>query len=119
GVIRFYFQVGKEKRLAAWFVTSAIRLNRYEDGVDLFQFFRIIELHDPALLGGAILVEDAEAGSLLFVETAAAPRLKGAGGFVLRLLIEIIGVENQGLPFRVEDPAIRFLRLPVTRHVID
>src|SRR5208282_4081995 len=118
-MIRVNFQVGKQERLSAGLLASAIRLNRHEDGIDLYQLCRIIEFHHPSLFGGAVLVEDAKAGSLLFVETAAAPRLKGAGGSVLRLLIEIIGVENQGLPFRVEDPAIRFLRLPVTRHVID
>ena len=118
-MIRVYFQVGKEERLSAWLMASAIWLNRYEDGIDLFQLFRIIEFHDPSLLGGVVFVEDAKAGSLLFVKTAAAPSLEGAGGFVLRLLVEIIRVENQGLSLGVEDPAIWFLRLPVTRNVID
>jgi hypothetical protein len=118
-MIRVYLQVGKEERLSARLMASAIWLDRYEDGIDLLQFFRIIEFHYPPLFGGVVLVEDAKAGSLLFVKTAAAPRLKGAGAFVFRLLVEIIGVENQRLSFGVEDPAIRFLRLPVTRNVID
>src|SRR5208337_2338150 len=79
GMIRVHFQVGEEERLSAGLLASAIGLDRHEDGIDLFQLFRIIEFHHPSLFGGAVLVEDAKAGSLLFVETAAAPRLKGAG----------------------------------------
>src|SRR6266436_5894445 len=111
-MIRIDFQVRKEERLPAWLVASAIRFHRHEDGIDLFELLRIIEFQYPSLLGSIVLVEDAEIGSLLFVQSAAAPRLKRAGGLEPGLLVEIIGVENERLSFGVEDPAIRFLRLP-------
>src|SRR6266850_3271917 len=113
------FQVGKEERLPAWLVASAIWFHRHEDGIDLFQLLRIIEFQYPSLLCRVVLVEDAKTGSLLFVKTAAAPRLKCAGTLKPSLLVEIIRVEDQRLSFGIEDPAIRFLRLPIPSNVID
>src|SRR5712664_905559 len=118
-MIRLNFQVGKEERLPAWLVASTIWFNRHEDGIDLFQLLRITEFQYPPLLGRAVFIEDAETGSLLLVKTAAAPRLERARALVPRLLVEIIRVENERLSFGVEDPAIRFLRLPVPGNVID
>src|SRR5437899_4614694 len=119
GVIGVHLQVGEEKRLPTRLLASAIRFDRHKDGINLFQLFRIIEFHDPALLRGVVLVEDPEARRLLLVETAAAPSLKGANVSVLRLLVEIIRVENQRLSPGVEHPAIGLLRLPIPRNVID
>ena len=78
-MIRIDFQVGKEERLSARPMAAAIRFDRHEDSVNLFQLFRVIEFHDPPFLRGVVLVENAKARSLLFVEAAAAPRLKCAG----------------------------------------
>jgi len=93
-------------------VASAVWLDRYKDGIDLFQLLQIIEFHYPPFLGRAVFVEDAKIGSLLSVQNAAAPRLERAGALIPGLLVEIIRVENQRLPLRIENPAIRFLRLP-------
>src|SRR6267142_3405315 len=118
-MIRVNFQVGKEERLPAWLVASAIWFDRHEDGIDLFELLRIIEFHYPSFLGRIVFVEDAKACRLLSIETAAAPCLKCAGTLKPSLLVEIIRVENERLSFGVEDPAIRFLRLPIARDVID
>src|SRR5258708_5841926 len=118
-MIRIDFQVGKEERLSARLMASAIRLNRDEDGVDLFQFLWIVELYDPSLLGGVVLVEDTEARSLLLVETTASPRLKCASGLEPVLLVKIVRIKDQRLSFGVEDPTIGLLRLTVARNVID
>src|SRR5437899_2724855 len=119
GVIGVHLQVGEEKRLPARLLASAIRFDSDKDGIDLFQLFRIVEFHHPALFRGIVLVEDAKARRLLLVETAAAPSLKSADTSIPCLLVEIIRVENQRLSSGVEHPAIGLLRLSVPRHVID
>src|SRR5882724_10400846 len=105
-MIRVDFQVGKEERLPTGLVASAIWFDCHEDGIDLFQFLRIIEFQYPSFLGRVVFVEDAEACRLLSIETAAAPCLKCAGTLKPSLPVEIICVENERLSFGVEDPAI-------------
>jgi hypothetical protein len=43
-------QVSKEKGLAAWLATAAIRLNRNEHSINLCQQFRVVQLQNPPLL---------------------------------------------------------------------
>src|SRR5712664_1363120 len=118
-MIRLNFQVGKEERLPAWLVASAVWFHRHEDGIDLFQLFRVIEFQYPSLLGCVVFIEDAKTCRLLFVKTATAPCLKRAGALKPGLLVEIVRIENERLSFGVEDSPIRFLRLPIARNVID
>src|SRR6267143_2125668 len=47
-----------------------------------------------------------------------APGLKRTGFLESSLLVQVVCVENQGLSLCIEDPPIRFLRLPVTGDVI-
>src|SRR3981189_1199943 len=101
-MIRVNFQVGKEERLPAWLVASAVWFNRHEDGIDLFQLLRIIEFQYPSLLGRVVFVEDAEARGLLSIWAPTAPRLKCAGSLKPGLLVEIIRVEDQRFSFGIE-----------------
>src|SRR5690242_13855544 len=117
-MIRINFQVGKEEWFSAWSGASTAWFHRHENGIDLFQLLRVIELQYPSLLGRVVLVEDAKARSLLPVSSAAAPGLKCAGTPKPSLLVEVIRVEHERFSFGIEDPAIRFLRLPIPRNVV-
>ena len=52
-------QVGEEEWFSAGLATSAIGLNRHENGVDLCQHVGIVELQHPALFGRVVLKKDA------------------------------------------------------------
>src|SRR5690348_9338296 len=96
-----------------------MRFDCHEHGVDLFQGSRVIKLEYPALLGGAILVENAQIQHLLAVRAVLPPSLKGAGVLHTRLLIQVIGVEDQRPPFGIENSAVGLLGSAVTSNVID
>src|SRR5260370_25441285 len=53
-------KIGKQELFAGWFWASALGLDGYEDCVNLLKRFRVIGLHYPAFVRGAIHVEDAE-----------------------------------------------------------
>src|ERR1700736_1274477 len=108
------FEVRKQQGLPAWSTAPAVRFHRYEDGIDLFQRLRIIKFECPAFLGCVVLVKDTEVQRLLSVGAASAPRLERAGVFHSRLLIQIISVEDERLPFRIENAPVGLLCRPIT-----
>ena len=66
-----------------------------------------------------VLVENAQVNGLLAVRPPPAPRLEGTCTFQFGLLIQIVGIENQRLAPRIENPAIRLLGFARAGHVID
>ena len=58
-VIRFDLQGSEKQGLAAGFLTPASRLQRYEDCVNVLKGPRVFEFEYPALLGSAVLIENA------------------------------------------------------------
>jgi hypothetical protein len=65
----------------------------HEDGINLVQHLRIVELEDPALLAQRILIKDTQVEGLLGVRPAPALGLE-CGAFRSRLLVEVVSVEN-------------------------
>ena len=76
-------------------MAAAVRLDRYENGVDLFERLGIIKLEHPAFLRRVVLKKDAEVQGLFFVRPASAPGLERAGVSDPRLLIQIIRIKDQ------------------------
>jgi hypothetical protein len=48
-----------------------------------------------------------------------APSLERTGIPHAGLLIQVIGIKDEGFPFRMKHAATRFLRRPITRYVVD
>ncbi len=59
-VVGLNAKIGKQELFPSWFLAAALRLDGYEDCVNLLKRFRVIGLHYPAFVCGAIHVEDAE-----------------------------------------------------------
>ena len=88
-------EVGEEQRLGGWLRAPAVWLDRDKHSIDLRNRLCVIELQHPALLVGIILIEEAEADSVLPVGSVASPRLKCAGLPDTPLLVEIVAVEDE------------------------
>jgi hypothetical protein len=91
-MIRINAKVSKQERLTARPVAASIWFHRYKDGVDLIQCLGVVALQDPTLLGGIILVENAEVERLLLIRSPPTPGLKRACVLYGVLLIEVVGV---------------------------
>jgi hypothetical protein len=81
--------------------------------------FGIVKLQNTSLLAGVVLVENPQTEGLLFVDTATSPRLERAGGLQIRFLIQVICVENERLPFRIENTAVGFVCLSGYRDIVN
>src|ERR1700720_1766133 len=117
-MIRINFEVSKQEGLTAWQVAPAVRFHCYEHGVNLFKRLGIVKLEYPAFLRCIVLIKDTEVQCLLFVRAASPPRLERADVLDSNLLIQIVSVKDQRLPFRIENAAIWFLRRSITRDVV-
>ena len=60
-VIRFDPQRSEKQGLTARLVAPAVRLHRYKDRINVLKRARVFDLEYPALLGAAVLIENAEA----------------------------------------------------------
>src|SRR5215471_13932145 len=108
-MIGIHSEISEEKRFATRLLTSTTRLDCNKDRVDLCQGIGIVGLQDPALLGSVVFIKDAEIQSLLPVRPTPAPGLKYWGD-LRPLLIQVVGVKDERLPFRVKHPAVRLSR---------
>src|ERR1700727_443033 len=113
------FKVGKQKWFSGGTVASAVRLDGDKDGVNLSQCFSIVGLHDPAFLGGIVLIEDSELGSEVPVGPSLSPGFVGAGLLHARVLVQIVSVKDQRLSFGEENASGGFPSVSVVLHVID
>ena len=119
GVIRFDLKGREKQGLAARFLTPAVRLHCHEDRINVLKRARVFELEYPALLGSSVLIKDAKAKRLLLVCPTPAPSLERTGIPHAWLLIQVIGIKDEGFPFRMEHTAVRFLRRSIPSHVVD
>src|SRR5580704_15652233 len=119
GVIWRELQISVEHRLAAWFVTSTLRFYGHENGVDLFKHIRIIEFQNPAFLRRVILIENSKIDSLASVRSAPAPCLERAGVSGPRLLVQVVGVKNEGFALGIKHSSGRLSSRAVPRYVVD
>ena len=118
GMVWIDMQVGKQQRLLARFLASAIWFNRDKNSINLSQRFRICEPQNPSLLRRVVHIEDAKIERLLPVRSTSAPGLESASILDTSLLVQIVGVKDQRFPFRVEHAAVGFPRLSGTLDVI-
>src|SRR5258707_917545 len=98
------FEVGEKKSLVARLVAASVWLDGDEYTVNLCQGLGVVTLHNPALSGSVIFIENPQVDGLLSVGPSSAPSLKGSCLFHIRLLIQIVGIKNQRFSPRVEHP---------------
>src|SRR6476646_4343986 len=112
-------QIGEQKRLTAWLVTASVWLDCHEHRVNLSEGFRVITFENPTLFSRAVFVENTKINRLFSFRPAPAPGLECTGSLYLALTIQVVGVEDQRLPFRVKHSAIRLLSLTASRNIIN
>ena len=82
-----------KERLASRFHAAAMRLNRYEHLINLWQALRIIKSQNPATIGFAIQVKNAQIQWLSSPRLHSPPGLESAGIFEIRLTIKVEGIK--------------------------
>jgi len=93
-MIRVNPKIGKEKWLACRLHAATFWLNRDKHSVNLLQLHRVINLHDPALVGCGILKENPEVKRIFTIGSAPSPYLESTGVLQTCLLVEIEAVKN-------------------------
>src|SRR6266853_2393425 len=91
-VIRFFSQQGVEEGLSSWLLAAAVGLDGDEDSVDLGELLGIIPPKNPAPVGVAVHVQNAQIHGARFcgqLGIPLAPYLEGTGVLDSRLAIEI------------------------------
>src|SRR5882762_3479995 len=112
-------QVGEQERLGAGLVASAVGFHGHEDRIDLLERLRVIEPQHPTLRGGTVGVEDTQVERLLAIGASPAPGLEATRALCASLLIEVVGVKDERLPFRIKHAAVGLLGFSRALHVID
>ena len=92
-------------------MASPVWLDRYEYRIDRCEGFGIVKLEDPPFLARVVFVEDSQTERLLLIRATPPPRLERTGIFQTCFLVEVIGIENERLPFGVENAAVCLVRL--------
>src|SRR5271154_4076841 len=100
-------------------MAAAIGFERHEYGVDFGQRLWVVTLQNPSFARNIVFVEYPQIKRLQTVRAAPAPGLKRRGSLGARLLIQIIGIKDEGLSARVEDAAVGLLRFPVAGNIVN
>ena len=65
-MVRFFSQQRIQKRFAGWLLAAAMGLNGNENSIDFGEMLGVVETKNPAAVGLAVHVEDAEVGGVGF-----------------------------------------------------
>ena len=104
-------QIGEQEGFGRWPLAPVFWLYGDEDCVDFAQHLGIVELEHPAPVGLVVYIKNTEADRRGLRCPAASPGLERLGLAEAGLALEIKGIEDQRLPFRVENAAKRLLGL--------
>src|SRR5581483_8996991 len=118
-VVRLRPEGREQELLTAWLLAAARRFDGYEDGVNLRQRLWIVEFQHPALVRFVVEIEDPHVERAFIGEPAPAPGLEYAGITQRRFLVQIERVENERLPFRIENAPEGLLLVTGAIHVIN
>ena len=114
-VIGLVPQERKQDSLASGFLNRLLSgLNGHENRIDLRQDLRVVERQHPSSVARVIVVEDAQASDRLFGTQPFTPHVKRHFGFQFPRVRQVVRIKDEGLPFRVEDPAKGPLALAVS-----
>src|SRR6266436_3496157 len=118
GVIWLFFQVREQYLLAPRHAAPTIGFHCDEDRIDFLKRLRIIKSQDPTFIRRIVYVHHTEIKGSIPIRTPQSPRLKRISVFQPWLLVKIIGVKNQGLPFGIKNSSVRLLLLSITADVV-
>src|SRR5579884_2858776 len=100
-------------------VASSAGLHRYENCVNIVERLWVTRLQHPTLFPDVVFIKDSEIEGLLLVWPTAPPRLECARILDSGLCVQVVCIENQPLPFRVENATIRLAGLSIAIHIVD
>src|SRR5271163_1743983 len=79
---------------------------------------RIVKRQHPASVAGIVIVKNSKAFDRLLSAEATAPYVEGNFCIHLPWITKVVRIEDQGLPFRVENPAKGALALAIAVPVV-
>ena len=109
-MVRTDAEVCEQQLFAARVLASSVRFHGHKNSIDIFERLGIVGLQNPALLAYVVFVKDSETPGLLLVRPFPPPGLKRARVLNSGLCVQIESVEDQPLPLRVKDAAVRLVR---------
>src|SRR5436189_1760746 len=118
-MVRWYAEVGKEQFVAARIMTTALWLHCHKNGIDLLQSLRIVNFQYPSLVRHVIHIKDAQTYRLFVIRATSPPSLERIRIRHPRLLVKIIGIENERLVLGKKYSAKGFFIFPVPRNIVD
>src|SRR5216683_1082880 len=118
-MVRWYAEIGKQQFVAARLRTTALWLHGYKNGIDLLQGLRIVNFQYPSLVRNVVHIKDAQTYRFFVIRATSAPRLKRIRIRHPRLLVKIVGIENERLVLGKKYSAKGFFVFPVARNIVD
>ena len=119
GVIRGDPNIGIQQAFAARRGTSAARFHGHKDSVDLAKGFGIVHFKNPSPVGCTVLIENPQVYRARGIRATLPPGLKCFCQSNSRLLLTIIGIEDQRFVFCKKHSAKRVLSLPIAIDMVD
>src|SRR6266480_7802202 len=118
-MVRWYAEVGKEQFVTTRLRTTALWLHCHKNGIDLLQALRIVNFQYPSLVRNVVHIKDAQAYRFFVIRATSAPRLKSIRIRQPRLLVKIVGIENERLVLGKKYSAKGLFVFPVARNIVD
>src|SRR6266436_3068045 len=118
-MVRGYAEIYKEQFVAARLRTTALWLHCHKNSIDLLQSLRIVNLQYPSLVRNVVHIKDAQAYGFFVIRATSAPRLKRIRIRHPRLLVKVVGIENERLVLGKKYSAKGFFVFPVARNIVD
>ena len=118
-MVRRYAEIGKEQFVAAWLRTTALWLHCDKNGIDLLQGLRIVDFQYPSLVRNVVHVKYTQAYRFFVIRATSAPRLKRIRIRHPRLLVKIVGIENERLVLGKKYSTKGLFVFPIARNIVD
>src|SRR5438876_12461137 len=118
-MVRWYAEIGKEQFVAARLRTTALWFHRHKNGIDLLESLRVVNFQYPSLVRRVVHIKDAQAYGFFVIRATSAPRLKRIRIRNSRLLVKIVGIENERLVLGKKYSAKGFFVFPVACNIVD
>ena len=118
-MIRWYAEIGEEQFVSARLRTTALWLHCYKNGIDLLESLWIVNFQYPPLVRNVVHIKDAQAYGFFVIRATSAPSLERIRIRNSRLLVKIVGIENERLVLGKKYSAKGFFIFPVPRNIVD
>src|SRR5260370_10024464 len=118
-MVRWYAEIGKEQFVAARLRTTALWLHCHKNSINLLQSLRIVNFQYPSLVRHVVHIKDAQAHGFFVIRATPAPRLKRIRIRRPRLLVKVLGIENERIVLGKKYSSKGFFVFPAARTIVD